>query len=139
MPSDSLHSPVSSEDIDLLAEAADADNVYNEQNDHKKSKHRKHGKHKSKKHRKHRLTNLESGDENAQTSKRRKHKSSKHNSYDNELNFDLQPKPTIVNKPVVGYAEDLSDSELSFKDDKMVTYLILSCVYRLNVYILLSF
>lgn len=121
MPSNSLHSPLSS---DEFPEGDANDEMYNNEqrdNEHKKSKHRKHGKHKSKKHKKHRTSqladlSLEDGESGAKS--HRKHKSSKHH-YENEQ-FDFEPKPQVIsNKPLVGY-EDLSDTEFNFKDDAMV-------------------
>lgn len=141
MPSNSLHSPLSSGEELLFHDGnAELDDVYNEQNDHKKSKHRKHGKHKSKKHKKHRSSsshNLnpdEDGASIAQQSSRshRKHKSKHHHQYESdEETFDSKPPPppqplgnALRNaKPslVAGVYDDLSDTEPSFKDDRMVS------------------
>lgn len=125
MPSNSLHSPLSS---DEFPEGDANDEMYNNEqrdNEHKKSKHRKHGKHKSKKHRKHRSSQLNSVEDSesinqSSTSKHRKHKSS--SKYPNEQ-LDFEPKPQIANtnKPLVGY-EDLSDTEFNMEDDKMVCF-----------------
>ena len=139
MPSNSLHSPLSSGEELLFPDGnAELDDVYNEQNDHKKSKHRKHGKHKSKKHKKHRSSsshNLNAADDDsgsiAQQSSRshRKHKSKHHNhQYESEGEpcDSNQPQPFQLPfgnaKPslVAGY-DDLSDTEPTFKEDRMVS------------------
>ena len=139
MPSNSLHSPLSSGEELLFHDGnAELNDVYNEQNDHKKSKHRKHGKHKSKKHKKHRSSsshNLNPDDDGAslaQQSSRshRKHKSKHHHQYESdEEPFDSKPQPQLLDnaprnaKPplVAGDYDDLSDTEPSFKDDRMVS------------------
>ena len=111
MPSNSLHSPLSSGE-ELFADGSEANlnDVYSEQNDHKKSKHRKHGKHKNKKHKKHKSSSqLNLDDETAQqaSNKHRKHKS-KHQ-FENEL-YDFEPKPQQINNKPLGY-DDLSDDD----------------------------
>lgn len=139
MPSNSLHSPLSSGE-DLFPDGnADLDDVYNEQNHHKRSKHKKQGKHKSKKHKKNRSSsshNLNLDDDSgscAPNSSRshHKHKSSKHRpQYDSrseEEPFDSRQQPPAqsaygnAKAPLVAGYEELSDTELLFKEDRAVS------------------
>lgn len=129
MPSNSLHSPLSSGEELLLDGNAGLNDVYNEQNDHKKSKHRKHGKHKSKKHKKHRSSsshNLNPDDDDASVAQssrsHRKHKSSKHHHDDGEEPFDSKQPPAFSNAKsslVAGEYEELSSEEDQM--DRMVS------------------
>lgn len=127
MPSNSLHSPLSSGEELFPDGNADLNDVYSNQNDHKKSKHRKHGKQKkSKKNKKHRSSHLhlEETADQQQSSKHRKHKSSKHEYDSNQEMYDFESSKSqhiSNNKPLAG-CEDFSDTELHFKDDKLVCF-----------------
>lgn len=135
MPSNSLHSPLSSGE-DLFPDGnADLDDVYAEQN-HKRAKHKKH----KKKHKKQRSSSTHNADDDscAQHSSRshRKHKSSKHRpAYDSEEEpFDsrqqqpppAQPAYANARPPLVaGYEELSDDEELLFKEDRAVSFTII--------------